>query len=98
MATFGILGAKGRWTGAITGRYVGTVFNTDTNTDVVKGVPGSYDPYFEMDVSGGMRIMRQVSLQFYVDNLLDRIYHTFTPSPGRMVYAGLRLRFGRSTQ
>ncbi len=98
MATFGILAAKSRWTGAITGRYVGTVFNTDTNTDIVKGVPGSYDPYFEMDVSAAVRITRNVSFQASVDNLLDRIYYTFTPSPGRMVYAGLKLRFGRSTQ
>lgn len=64
----------------------------------MKGVPGSYDPYFEMDVSAGIRITRHVSFQASVDNLLDRIYYTFTPSPGRMVYAGLKLRFGRSTQ
>lgn len=98
MATFGLLGAKSRFSGAVTGRYVGTVFNTDTNTDIVKGVPGAYDPYFEMDFNAGVQITRNVTATFTVDNLLDRIYYTFTPSPGRMVYAGLRVRFGRSTQ
>jgi len=97
-ASFGVLAARSRFTGAVTGRYLGSVFNTDTNTDVVKGVPGSYDLFFELDMNLGVQISRNLSFNVNVDNLLDRIYYTFTPSPGRMVYAGMRLRFGGTTQ
>jgi iron complex outermembrane receptor protein len=97
VASFGLLGARGRVSGAWTGRYSGVVFNTDTNTDIVKGVPGSYDPFFEMDMNAGFRLTRRAEVQVTVDNVLNRIYYTFTPSPGRMVYAGLRIRMGRTT-
>jgi iron complex outermembrane receptor protein len=95
-ASFGLIAARSRFSGSLTGRYLGLVYNTDTNTDFVKGVPGSYDQFFEMDLSAGFQINPNLTAQFSADNLLNRIYYTFTPSPGRMIYAGLRIRFGRS--
>jgi iron complex outermembrane receptor protein len=43
--TYMVTAAKKRWAGTWTGRYLGSYFSTDTNTDVVRGVPGSYSPF-----------------------------------------------------
>lgn len=82
--------AKARWSATWTGRYTGAVFSSDTNTDVVTGVPGSYNPFFEMDISASYRVTRQLSFIANADNLLDRRYYLYFLTPGRTVFAGLR--------
>ena len=82
---------RGRVSGSLTARYVTHMFGTDTNTDIVTGVPGSFDPYFELSGSAGVRITRNVSFTTGVDNLLDRQYFQSSYSAsGRTVFAGLR--------
>lgn len=85
--------ARNRWSATWTGRYSGRVYSTDTNTDVVTGVPGSYNPFFEMDVSASYHVNRHLSLLASADNLLDRRYHLSFLTPGRTVFAGLRWRY-----
>lgn len=82
--------APSRWSITWTGRYLSDLYSTDTNADVVNGVPGSYNPFFEMDVSGSYRINRNLSLVANADNLLDRRYYQFFITPGRTVFAGVR--------
>lgn len=82
--------ARKRWAGTWTGRYVGAVYSTDTNMDVVRGVPGSYSPFFEMDVTVSCQMTRKLSFQVNADNLLDRRYYLYFITPGRSVFAGFR--------
>jgi iron complex outermembrane receptor protein len=74
------------------GRYVGAMYSSGANTDITKGVPGGYDPFFEMGVSGTFRATPKVSFVANVDNVLDRQYHLFYLAQGRSVFAGLRVR------
>jgi len=92
VAAAGIFVVRKRWSAALTGRYVSAVFNTDTNTDTTRGVYGAFDPYFEADASVTVDLTRRLSLQLSADNLLDRIYYSYYPVPGRLVFAGLRFR------
>ena len=77
--------------GSLGGRYVGRLYSTDTNADVVKGVPGSYSPYFTMDATVAYNVHPKLQLRINSENLLDRRYFIFYRSPGRMVFGGLRL-------
>ena len=85
--------ARGAWTGTLTGRYQSDVFSTDTNTDTTGGVPAGYDGFFEADLSASVRAHRLVTLDISVENLLARRYHLFYRNPGRVVLAGVRLRY-----
>jgi len=85
--------ARNRWAATWTGRYSGDVFSTDTNTDVVSGVPGSYNPFFEMDISASYQVSKGLSLIANADNLLDRRYYMSFITPGRTVFAGFRWRY-----
>lgn len=92
MTSFMALLNRGRWFGSVSGRYQGGVFSTDVNNDMVSGVPGSYNPFFEADVNAGYRFTKQLSVTANVYNLLDRRYYLYYLSPGRQVLVGLRIR------
>lgn len=85
--------SRHRWTATWGGRYVGKYFSTDTNADTTRGVPGSYNPFFEMEATLSIELHRRASLLINADNLLDRRYYGFALSPGRAIYVGLRLRW-----
>jgi iron complex outermembrane recepter protein len=82
------------WSATVTGRYQSDVFATETNTDVVNGVPGSYEDFFEADLAVAVTPTPRVSLQLTAENLFDRRYFMFYRNPGRVVSAGIRLRYG----
>jgi iron complex outermembrane receptor protein len=92
IASFVALASHKQWTGSLTGRYVGKLFSNDTNTDIIKGVPGAYDPYFELAGSLGYEFERHVTVVVSADNLLDRRYYEYYRTPGRTISAGLRFR------
>ncbi len=92
VSTFGLIAARPRWTGTLTGRYVSRVYSSDLNTDTVKGVYGAYDPYFEMEASAGVPVGRHVTLEVGADNLLGRRYYYYYAVPGRTVFGRVRLR------
>jgi iron complex outermembrane receptor protein len=94
VATFSLLGNRKRWTGSLGGRYVSSLYSANTNTDVVHGVPGSYDPYFVLEATGGYEMRHGVTLFATVNNALDRTYYQFYRTPGRNEYVGLRIRLG----
>jgi iron complex outermembrane recepter protein len=91
-ASFMAIATRSQWTGTITGRYVGNLFSSDSNSDTVKGVPGAYDPYFELGGSISYAFERHLALTVSADNLLDRVYYQYYRTPGRTVTAGLRFR------
>jgi iron complex outermembrane receptor protein len=85
--------ARRYWNATLTGRYQSDVFSTETNTDVVSGVPGTYEAFFETDLALAITPRRGLSLQLTAENLFDRRYFMFYRNPGRVLSAGLRLRF-----
>lgn len=87
-----VTASRSRWNATWTGRYSSAVYSTDTNTDTVRGVPGAWDPFFEMDIAVSYQLNRHVSLIANADNLLDRRYHLYNLTPGRLIFAGVRLR------
>ncbi|WP_263417692.1 TonB-dependent receptor [Terriglobus albidus] len=76
-----------------TGRYVSPVYSSDTNTDTIRRVPGSYDLFFEMDGTVTYRATKNISLVANADNMLDRKYFLYYRSLGRSLFAGVRLHF-----
>ncbi len=92
MASGQLLVVRGKWIGSLGGHYVGKLFSTDANTDIVKGVPGSYSPYFAMDGSAGHNVTSHLQVYVNSENLLNRRYFTFYRSPGRMVFGGVKFR------
>lgn len=75
------------------GRYVSPVYSTDTNTDTVRGVPGSYNLFFEMDGTVSYHATKNVTLVANADNMLDRHYYLYYRSVGRSLFAGVRFHF-----
>ncbi|MGE3841669.1 MAG: TonB-dependent receptor [Vicinamibacterales bacterium] len=91
-AAMQLLLTAGAWTASLNGRYSGLVFNTDTNTDSTKGVPGSYSPFFTSDAHVSLQLNPRVQPFVSGENLLNRRYYTFYLSPGRTVTGGVRVR------
>lgn len=85
--------AQPRWSATVTTRYQGDVYSTDTNTDVVNGVPGSYDAFLETDLAVSVTPVKGATVLLTAENLFDRRYFMFYRNPGRMLHVGLRLRF-----
>jgi iron complex outermembrane receptor protein len=92
MGSGSVMGSRGRFTASVTGRYVGSTYSSDANTDTTRGVCGSYCPYFVMDSSLGVRIDKHVQVFASVENMLDRYYFVYYLSPGRTANVGLRIR------
>ncbi|HVP47550.1 MAG TPA: hypothetical protein VMT32_13235, partial [Bryobacteraceae bacterium] len=90
--SFSIIADRRGWSGSINGQYFGKVYNSDLNTDKVKGVYGAYDPFFLMDANVSYRFEKFVTVFLSAQNLLDRQYHEFYLAPGRVVSIGLRFR------
>lgn len=92
MAAGTVTAAAGRVAATLTGRYQSAVFATDTNTDLVRNVPGAYDLFAEFDAAVTYSWTPRVALTGSLENFLDRRYYLFYRNAGRLVYAGLRVR------
>jgi iron complex outermembrane recepter protein len=94
LASFMMLADYRAWTGSVGGRYVSGSFGTETNAETTFGVPQSYSPFFEMELSGGYNFKRGIAVFASIQNLLDREYYQFYRSQGRTVLGGIRFRMG----
>jgi len=88
-----LLAARAKWTASFSGRYMGHSFGTDANTDVVTGVPGSFDPYFVVSGNLSYAVTPHLTVNVNGDNLLNRRYFQSSYlAPARGAYLGLRIR------
>jgi outer membrane receptor protein involved in Fe transport len=55
-------------------------------------VPGSYNPFFEMEATFSYHVNSRLSFTMNGENLLDRLYYQSFRAPGRAVYGGVRVR------
>ena len=87
-----VLGAdwqSGPWSANTNVRYAAKRYSSDANTDVVSGVPTSYDPYTLVDVKLGYKINRNLKVSFAIDNLFNRDYFSYYVAPGRTWFLSL---------
>jgi len=77
----------------LSGRYVSKRYSTDTNSDTVNNVYGSYDPYFVMDMKTSYKVTDWAAVSLSVNNLLNRKYFVYYVSPGRSWFANVDLKF-----
>jgi iron complex outermembrane receptor protein len=88
-----LMASRRWWSVTSTTRYQTDVFSTDTNADVVSGVPGAYESFVETDLAMSVTPVSRVTVLLTADNVLNRRYFMFFRNPGRMLHAGLRVRF-----
>jgi iron complex outermembrane receptor protein len=76
---------------SFTGRHVSKIFSSDANTDIVEGVPGSYDPYTTADVKLAYKLTKLLTASVAIDNLFNKEYSQFYWMPNRSWMAELKM-------
>lgn len=81
----GMSAQQGAWSGILSARYISHVYATAKNTDVVEGVPTSYDSYTMVDAGLGYAFSANVKGKIAVNNLFDTKAYSYFLMPGRNV-------------
>ncbi|OGT02179.1 MAG: hypothetical protein A2143_03150 [Gallionellales bacterium RBG_16_57_15] len=84
---------QGDWSGTLNARYVSHIFWNAQNTDIVEGVPGSYDAHTMVNAKVGYTFSRMVRGSVAVNNLLDKKAYSYFLLPGRNVTAEVNFTF-----
>ena len=84
---------QGDWSGTLNARYVSHIFWNAQNTDIVEGVPGSYDAHTMVNAKVGYTFSRMVMGSVAVNNLLDKKAYSYFLLPGRNVTAEVNFTF-----
>ncbi|HAY21528.1 MAG TPA: TonB-dependent receptor [Desulfobacterales bacterium] len=90
---FGITATYWKVKGFLSGHYVSKLISRDDNSDQYNNVYGSYDPYFTLNSKIIFTPVKYMDLSLSVDNMLDREYFYYYPSPGRTIWSQITLRF-----
>ena len=93
IAGIGLTAEQGRWTSTLNVRYVSHIFWTAQNTDVVEGVPGSYDAHTLVNAKLGYAFTDTVKATVAVNNLFDTRAYSYFLLPGRNMTAGMDFSF-----
>lgn len=88
-----LVARQGAWSGMLDARYISHVFATAQNTDVVEGVPGSFDAYTIVNTKIGYQFSKGAKGAIAVNNLLDRKAYSYFLLPGRNVTAEMDFSF-----
>jgi iron complex outermembrane receptor protein len=91
MVNLGVDWERGPVLVSFTGRHVSKIFSTDANTDIVEGVPGSYDPYTVADIKLAYKLTPGLTASVAVDNVFDTEYSQFYWMPNRSWMAELTM-------
>lgn len=84
--------SMGKFSLALTGRYVGQRFSNDDNSDTANSGYGSRESYVTIDSKLSCRILSWATLSLSLDNLLDRTYYDYYRAPGRSWFLELTLK------
>jgi iron complex outermembrane receptor protein len=93
IAGIALTARRGPWIGTLDARYTSHVYFTSANTDVVEGVPGSYDAYTMVNAKASYAFNKTVTASLAVNNLLDEEAYSFFLLPGRSAVAELDFSF-----
>ncbi len=77
----------------LAGRYFSRLYAKDDNSDIYKGVYGSYDPFFTLDGKITATPVKYLRLSFAVDNMLNRQYYFYGLTPGRTFWLEAALKY-----
>ncbi len=89
----GLTAQQGAWSGTFNARYVSHIFWNAQNTDIVEGVPGSYDAHTMVNAKLGHEFFKGVKGSVAINNLLDTKAYSYFLLPGRNVTAELNFSF-----
>jgi iron complex outermembrane receptor protein len=89
----GLTAQQGAWSGTLNARYVSHIFWNAQNTDVVEGVPGSYDAHTMVNAKFGYEFSRGVKGSVAINNLLDTKAYSYFLLPGRNLTTELDFSF-----
>lgn len=89
----GLTAQQGAWSGTLNARYVSHSFFTAQNTDVVEGVPGSYDAYTMVNAKLGYEFAKGVQGAVAINNLLNAEAYSYFLLPNRNVTAEMDFSF-----
>jgi len=84
---------SGVWSGMLSARSISHVFMTAQNTDVVEGVPGSYDAYTLVNAKVGYAFSKQIKGTLAVNNLFNQKTYSYFLMPALNVTAGVDFYF-----
>jgi len=93
IAGISLMALQGTWTGSVIVRYVSHSFFTAHNTDVVEGVPGSYDAYTTVNAKLGYEFVRGVTGAVAINNLMNVKAYSYFLMPSRNVTAEMDFSF-----
>lgn len=93
IAGIGLTAQQGAWSGTLNARYVSHSFFTAHNTDVVEGVPGSYDAHTTVNAKLGYEFAKGVSGAVAINNLLNAKAYSYFLLPSRNVTAEMDFSF-----
>ena len=80
---------QGKFTGVLDGMFV----SARQASDAITGEYGSEDPYFVMNLYLNYKFTKEWSVQFGIDNVLDRKFYASEAIQGRTYNLGLRYEF-----
>jgi len=84
---------RGDWSGSVNARYVSHIFWNAQNTDVVEGVPGSYDAHTLVNAKVGYAFTTSIKTSLAINNLLDTKAYSYFLLPRRNLIAELDFSF-----
>lgn len=89
----GLTAQQGAWSGTLNARYVSHIFWNAQNTDVVEGVPGSYDAHTMVNAKLGYEFSKGVKGSVAVNNLMDTKAYSYFLLPRRNLTTELDFSF-----
>ncbi|MDD5323025.1 MAG: TonB-dependent receptor [Methylococcales bacterium] len=90
IAGIGLTARQGYWSGTLNARYVSHIYWNAQNTDVVEGVPGSYDAHTMVNARLGYAFSKEVKGAVEINNLLDRKAYSYFLLPSRNVIVEMK--------
>ena len=93
IAGIGLTAQQGAWSGSLSARYVSHIFWTAQNTDVVEGVPGSYDGHTMVNAKLGYEFSKGMKGAVAINNLLNKEIYSYFLLPHRNVTAEMGFSF-----
>ena len=93
LASVGLEVDQGPWNAILSGRYVGELYTSNDNSDVVKDVWTGYSKYAIMDMKVDYKINQNIKASMMIDNFFDLEYYEYYRMPGRTLTLQLSALF-----
>jgi len=93
IAGIGLTAKQGAWSGTVDARYVSHIFWTAQNTDVVEGVPRSYDAHTVVNTKLGYEFSKVIKGILAINNLMDTKAFSYFLLPRRNITAEMDFSF-----